>query len=73
MLLVRRHTPMSFPEIGRAMGKKNHSTVLMATQRIDKLLHEDAVVEWKSAAGQHEAPIRGLVEALEAELIPSQR
>lgn len=73
MLLVRRHTPLSFPEIGRAMGKKNHSTVLMATQRTEKLLFDDAVVEWKSAAGRHEAPIRGVVEALEAELFSVPR
>ena len=72
MYLVRKHTLMSFPEIGRAMGSKNHSTVLMATQRIEKLLQEDATVTWKTAGGRHEALLSGLLEGLEQELFPSR-
>ena len=72
MYLVRKHTLMSFPEIGRAMGNKNHSTVLMATQRIEKLLREDATVTWKTAGGRHEALLAGLLEGLDQELFPSR-
>lgn len=72
MYLVRKHTLMSFPEIGRAMGNKNHSTVLMATQRIEKLLREDATVAWKTAGARHEALLSGLLEGLEQELFPSR-
>ena len=72
MYLVRKHTLMSFPEIGRAMGNKNHSTVLMATQRIEKLLREDATVTWKTVGGRHEALLGGLLEGLAQELFPSR-
>ncbi len=72
MYLVRKHTLMSFPEIGRALGNKNHSTVLMATQRIERFLREDATVTWKTADGKHEALLVGLLEGLEQELFPSR-
>ncbi|MCC6360142.1 MAG: chromosomal replication initiator protein DnaA [Phycisphaerales bacterium] len=68
MLLIRRHTALSFPEIARSLGKKNHSTVLMATQRLERQLAMDAKVEWKSAAGAQTAPLKTLVESLEQEL-----
>ena len=70
MYLARKHTGMSFPEIGRKMGDKNHSTVLMATQRIERQLGENAVVSWKTANGAHEAPIKTLVRSVELELHP---
>jgi len=70
MFLVRKLTPLSFPEIGRALGHKNHSTVLMATQRIDRLLREDATVSWTAAGARHEALLRGLLETLERDLVP---
>jgi chromosomal replication initiator protein len=72
MYMVRKHTLMSFPEIGRTLGNKNHSTVLMAAQRIEKLLREDATVTWKTAGGRHEALLNGLLEGLEKELFPSR-
>lgn len=67
MFLIRRHTTLSYPEIGRLMGGKNHSTVLMATQRVDRLLQRDASVSWKNSAGVHEAQLRDLISSLEAE------
>ena len=69
MLLARRHTSMSFPEIGRAMGRKNHSTVLMATQRVERMLRDDAAVTWKTSHGEHRAALRGLVESIEGEVL----
>lgn len=68
MLLTRRHTSMSFPEIGRAMGGKNHSTVLMATQRLERLLSQNAPAEWHNAEGSHSMPLRSLVESLESQV-----
>jgi chromosomal replication initiator protein len=70
MFLVRKHTPLSFPEIGRALGNKNHSTVLMATQRVERLLQQDATVTWKTSSGTHTALLRGLLAGLEQELLP---
>jgi len=36
VLLAREATNLSYPEIARAMGRPNHSTVITAYQRIDK-------------------------------------
>ena len=73
MHLVRKHTSLSFPEIGRALGNKNHSTVLMATQRIDRILTADGTVRWKSDLGHHESPLRETLNGLEEALfVPDQ-
>jgi chromosomal replication initiator protein len=68
MYLARQHTNFSFPEIGRLMGNKNHSTVLVACRRIAKLLEEDAEVSWQSVAGLQTRPLRALVECQEERL-----
>ncbi|MBI5866353.1 MAG: chromosomal replication initiator protein DnaA [Planctomycetes bacterium] len=68
MLLARRHTRLSFPEIGRAMGRKNHSTVLMAAQRLERMIEGDENVTWRIGAADHNASLRRLVESLEQEL-----
>ena len=39
--LVRDLTSMSYPEIAAAMGKRNHSTVITAAQRMQRLVAED--------------------------------
>ncbi|MEX0886072.1 MAG: DnaA/Hda family protein [Phycisphaeraceae bacterium] len=36
--LARALTPLSYPEIARAMGRKNHSTVITACQRVQRQL-----------------------------------
>jgi chromosomal replication initiator protein len=71
MYLVRKHSTLSFPEIGREFGNKNHSTVLMATQRIERQIREQAAVKWKCLTGPKSAPIRLILESLEAELFPT--
>jgi len=40
--LSRQMTSMSYPEIARALGRNNHSTVITAAQRFDKQLKENA-------------------------------
>ena len=37
MYLARIHTPLSFKEIGESFGKKDHSTVIYAIKRIERL------------------------------------
>jgi chromosomal replication initiator protein len=69
MYLIRKHTPLSFPEIGRCLGGKNHSTVLMATQRITRFLAQDHKVAWTNAEGVHSAPLRDVLGAIENELV----
>ena len=63
MYLARRHTRMSFPEIGRFMGK-NHSSVVLAVQRIDKSVQQNAPCQWMTPAGTKTVPAAALVEML---------
>jgi len=42
MFLVRRHTELSFPEIGRLFGNRDHATVQHACKKIAELLTKDA-------------------------------
>jgi len=67
MMLARRHTPMSFPEIGRAMGK-NHSSVILAVQRLEKLLKENGVCKWMTPSGLKTAPARRLLAMFQEQL-----
>jgi len=65
MYLARKHTDMSFPEIGRFMGNKNHSTVILASRRISKMLQANTAVRWMTPAGQKEQNLAELVDELE--------
>ncbi len=65
MYLARKHTDMSFPEIGRFMGNKNHSTVILASRRISKALQANDTVRWMTPAGQKEQNLAELVDELE--------
>jgi chromosomal replication initiator protein len=73
MYLIRKHTTMSFPEIGRLMGNKNHSTALMAVQRIEKVTRSSGAVSWKDVRGPREAPIRDVLMELETRLAERPR
>lgn len=67
MFLARRHTTMSFPEIGRFMGK-NHSSVVLAVQRMEKLLADRKEVKWTTPAGKRTLDAAVLLELLEEQL-----
>lgn len=54
--LARQLTTMSFPEIARAIGRPNHSTVITAFQRLQKQIAADEAVE---APGAPEARTLG--------------
>lgn len=41
MYLTRAHTHLSFPEIGRQFGGRDHSTVMNAVSKIERLLKTD--------------------------------
>ncbi|MCC6907755.1 MAG: chromosomal replication initiator protein DnaA [Phycisphaerales bacterium] len=64
--LARKLTTRSFPEIARAMGRSNHSTIVTAAQRIERQLSADARVTLRDA----EAPmsLRYLVDSLRVAL-----
>ena len=63
MYLARRHTAMSYPEIGRYMGK-NHSSVVLAVQRMQALLGDGKELTWHSPAGTRSMGAGKLVELL---------
>lgn len=63
MFLARRHTTMSFPEIGRFMGK-NHSSVVLAAQRMEALITGEADLEWMTPVGPKSAPAQRVVQLL---------
>jgi len=67
MFLARRNTPMSYPEIGRAMGK-NHSSVILAVKRMEKALADDAGLTWSGVMGKKTMPAREVAQLLGNEL-----
>lgn len=68
MYLARKHTEMSFPEIGRFMGNKNHTTVLLAARRISELLQQNETARWVTPVGQKEMNLAILIQDLEEQL-----
>jgi hypothetical protein len=67
MFLARRRTRMSYPEIGRFMGK-NHSSVVLAVQRMEKCLAAGADLDWVTPAGPKSMPAAELLEAMNGQL-----
>jgi len=67
MYLARRHTRMSFPEIGRFMGK-NHSSVVLAVQRMEQLLDKGGELTWSTPAGPKSTPARELLDLLNEQI-----
>ncbi len=65
MYLVRKHTRLSTPEIGRCMGNKNHATVLMACKKIEDLIKRNAELHWQGPTGNKVAKARGVLNNLE--------
>ena len=51
MHLARKYTKMSYPEIGRLMGGKNHATVILANRKIEDLVSRNAEVRWVGPGG----------------------
>jgi chromosomal replication initiator protein len=56
MFLARKLTNMSFPEIGSRFGGKDHSTVISAVRKIERLCGEDPSV--RSVVGTIESHLR---------------
>jgi chromosomal replication initiator protein len=65
MFLARKHTKMSFPEIGRFMGGKNHATVLLACRKVDEFLQQDRDINWYGSTGNRIMKAKALVARLE--------
>ncbi len=65
MFLTRKHTKMSFPEIGRCMGNKNHATVLLACRKVEGYLKQNAQLRWKIANGNKISNAKKVLSQLE--------
>ncbi len=61
MFLARRHTQMSYPEIGKHMGK-NHSSVVLAVQKMQSLLAGSAELTWMGPMGAKSMPAAEVVQ-----------
>ena len=72
MYLARKHTDMSFPEIGRFLGNKNHSTVILAERRIKQMIEHRVSVRWSTGKGG-ETVVSDVVAELESQLRVGRR
>jgi chromosomal replication initiator protein len=68
MYLVRKHTPMSFPEIGKQMGDKNHSTVILACKKIENLLSKNEPLIWDHSKAKLTRSAHDVINELESQL-----
>jgi len=68
MYLARKHTQMSFPEIGKYMGNKNHSTVILGCKKIEQMLKHDDEAIFSGAGGLKSMKLRELIHLLEQQL-----
>jgi chromosomal replication initiator protein len=64
MHLARKYTKMSYPEIGRLMGGKNHATVILANRKIEDLVNRNAEVRWRNLSGNRIARARIILNQL---------
>lgn len=66
MFLARKHTSLSYPEIGRFMGNKNHATVILACRKVQKFINtEDEAVRWETPSGRADMKIEAMLGQLE--------
>ncbi|MHC5191189.1 MAG: chromosomal replication initiator protein DnaA [Planctomycetota bacterium] len=64
MYLNRRFTKMSYPEIGRAMGGKNHATVILACRKIENHLKGNNDLKWRTPNGWRNVAAKDVLDAL---------
>jgi chromosomal replication initiator protein len=66
MFLARKHTSLSYPEIGRFMGNKNHATVILACRKVQKYItNEEEAVRWETPSGRTDMQIESMIGQLE--------
>jgi chromosomal replication initiator protein len=61
--LARRYTQMSYPEIAQAVGK-NHSSAVLAVQRMQKVLDDGGELKWTGPMGAKSMLASRLLEML---------
>ena len=72
MYLTRQHTGMSYPEIGRAFGRRSHASVISACKKLEGFLAEQKQIEWTTAGGRCERQnVSEVVSKLSAQITKS--
>jgi chromosomal replication initiator protein len=66
--LARRLTSASYPEIARAIGRPNHSTVITAHRRLDRQMAEGMRCEQRP--GEPGVLVSELLDQLASQLAP---
>jgi chromosomal replication initiator protein len=56
MYLARHETEASLPEIGTALGGRDHTTVMYGVQKIEGLIEQDSTLRREIAAIRKELP-----------------
>jgi chromosomal replication initiator protein len=64
MVLARDMTQMSFADIARSLGGKNHTTVLAACRKWQELVKTSAEVRWADRTGHRSMPAEALLAYL---------
>jgi len=59
MYLARQETVASLPEIGAALGGRDHTTVLYGVKKIEGLIEQDSTLRREISAIQKELPRAG--------------
>ncbi len=68
MYLARKHTAMSFPEIGKYLGNKNHSTVVLACQKVEQQLATQDDITWDANGKAQSGKLAAVIADLEQHL-----
>jgi chromosomal replication initiator protein len=64
MYMTRKLTKMSFPEIGKTLGNKNHATVILACRKIEQALESNQRMRWKNGGGFRNASAKDILQEL---------
>ena len=70
--LMRQHSHLSFPEIGRVLGDRNHSTAVAANQRVETRLTTGWLLRWVAADGPHHEALGNAIANLTSRLHQAQ-
>lgn len=65
MYLARKYTKMSFPEVGRHMGNKNHATVLLACRKVEEQIANNTELRWYGQNGNKISTAKAILTGLE--------
>ncbi len=68
MYLARLHSHRSFPDIGRAFGGRNHSTVIGACQRVETQLAQGHLIIWQAPDGPRRQTMAEAIQNITARL-----